>query len=222
MALAPLLNDHVGFASEALLTNCERADELCRAVGTPEQRFEVLYALCHVYIVRADQRYSAEAEADLEALAQQLGTAEHRLLSDSVALRNAANQGLFAKALALADGPLAPLLAAGRSPHPPPYGADPIVAMVGHQAFTLWYLGQLERARSLSRVNLAAAEQPGVSKFSQAAVLALAAVLAMLDRDNCRGVEADRAVARPDHGTGISVLERDRPRAAWLGAGPGW
>jgi DNA-binding winged helix-turn-helix (wHTH) protein len=183
VALAPLLNDHFGFASAALLANCERADQLCQAVGTPEQRFEIVYALGHVYASRADLARCDAVEAEMDGLAQRLGTDEHRLLSDSAALRNAASHGMFAKACALADGRLAPVLAVGLSPQPPRYGADPVIGMVGHHAFALWYLGEVERARSLARANIAAAERPGVSKFTQAAALALTAIVAMLDRD---------------------------------------
>jgi predicted ATPase len=137
-----------------------------------------------VYSARADPVRCDEVRNDLEALARELGSDEHRLLTDSVALRNAATQGLFDQAHALADGRLAPLLAAGISPVSARYGADPVIGMAGHHAFVLWNLGDLERARTVAAANLAAIETAGVSKFTQAVGLGLAGIVAMLDRDS--------------------------------------
>ena len=92
VALAPLLTDFRGFASQELLQNCERACELCGAVGTPEPLFQIVYALCHVYVARGDMARVPAALEELSGLAHGLGTPEHELLADSVLLRGAFHQ----------------------------------------------------------------------------------------------------------------------------------
>jgi len=180
ITLAPFLNDLCGFASEELLQNCERAYALCGAVGTAAQLFQVVYALCHVYVVRADPARVTATVAELSELASLLGTPEHRMLADSVLLRSAFHQARFAEVCRIAEGPLAPYLQHELAGQPSPHGTDPILDSNAHYAWALWFLGHPKRARTVMRATLDAATRPAVSAFTRAAVLALAADLELL------------------------------------------
>ncbi len=187
LALAPLLNDFCGFASEELRQNCQRAYELCGAVGTPAERFQVVYALCHVHVVRGDPVGVPAATTELVELADRLGTPGHQLLAQSVLLRGALHQARFADVRRCAEGPLAPYLQDQIGPHTPAHGTDPIVDAHCHYAWALWFLGYPERASAVMDASLAAARTAAVSPFTRASVLALAAELALLRRDDPAG-----------------------------------
>jgi hypothetical protein len=178
IALAPHLSDLYGFASKELLQNCTRADALCTSVGTAEQRFQILYALCHVYVVRADRKLAPAASAQLAALAERLGTAEHHMLADSIAARAAINEGRYSEGCRIADGRLAAHLRNQVCPQPPAYGPDPILAVNAHHAYALWFLGHTRLAKQIMRSTLAAALKSSVAPISRAVVLAFSALLA--------------------------------------------
>jgi len=181
--LAPSLSDHFGYASVELGRNCERAYELARRVGTAQQRFEILYALCHVYVIRADPLGFPAANDELAAVARELGSGAAVWLSDSVAMRSAAYFGGFAEAARLADGPLAGYLDQRRCATPPAYGPDPVIDVGSAHAYALWFLGQPARARAVMYAGLAAARQPDISLYTLTTTLALAAVFEMLCRN---------------------------------------
>jgi DNA-binding winged helix-turn-helix (wHTH) protein len=190
LALAPVLNDLHGFASEALRENCERAYALCAQVGGPEQRFQIVYALCHLYAVRADAALTPKLLAELEELAERLGTANHRLFADSLTVRVATGAGRFIEACRVAEQRL-PAPQRGKMPDAPfAYGADPLIAANCHYAFALWMRGHTTRARTMMRASLAAARRGG-SPFSLVAALWFSAVLEFL----CRNHSAARDVA---------------------------
>lgn len=182
LALAPVLNDLHGFASEALRENSERAYELCARVGTAEQRFQVVYALCHLYAVRADPILTPKLTAELEELAERLGTATHRLFADSLVVRVAIGAGRFTEACRIAEQRL-PAPQRGKIPDSPfAYGADPLIAANCHYAFALWMLGHTTRAHTMMRASLAAARRGG-SPFSLVAALWFNAVLEFFSRN---------------------------------------
>jgi DNA-binding winged helix-turn-helix (wHTH) protein/tetratricopeptide (TPR) repeat protein len=183
IALAPLLNDLNGFASDELLANCERAHEVCVEVGTSTQLFQVLYALCHVHVVRAELTLTQTTLQQLDDLARQFGTAEHRLLTDSAFARCYSFQGRFSEARRIFEGPLASARRAGVAPNPPAHGPDPVIMANAHCAYVLWFLGHPDRARTIVRAALVEAGRTGVSPFTQAAALGLSALLEMLCRN---------------------------------------
>jgi DNA-binding winged helix-turn-helix (wHTH) protein/predicted ATPase len=181
IALGPALNDLHGFASEAVSENCDRAQALCAEVGSPDQLFQILYALCHIHSVRADKALAPQAEANLERLARRLGTAEYRLLADTVAVRNAMHQGRCVDACRLAEERL-PSLQSEHVPHLTfSYGADPLIGAQCHYAHALWMLGHVERAKVTMRESVAAAARG--SLFTQAAALGQQGILAIFCRD---------------------------------------
>ena len=73
LALGPVLSDLHGLASEQVRDNYERARDLCAEVGTPEQLFRVLYALCYVCAVRSDKALTPKVTAELDDLATASG-----------------------------------------------------------------------------------------------------------------------------------------------------
>ena len=191
LALAPLLSDLHGFASDELLDDCTRADDLCAQVGSPAQRFQILYALCHVHYLRADPARAPAAAAELDTLAQQLGTPEHLFLANSILARMAVYEGRFAEACRIAEGPIAERLEAR---------ALALAAVVrsrsGHRhqlrlCVRPLVLGHLDRARATMSATLAAAARPEVSPFTHATALALGAAFEML----CRNVAEVRRLA---------------------------
>jgi predicted ATPase len=107
LALWPLLSDIYGYASEKLRANCERAYELCTEVGTPQQLFQSLYALCHVHGLRADKVRAPTVAAELDGLATRLGTSECRQFADTVLARFALMHGRYRDACRIAEGGLA-------------------------------------------------------------------------------------------------------------------
>lgn len=200
--LAAPLTDLNGFSSEELLRNGERAYALCREVGTDEQRFQVVYGLAHLHAVRARSETLDEMAAELQALAQRLGTPEHRLLVDSALLRLAVNGGRCREAVRLgekitAENPQAsaPALAA--------FGVDPLLAAKTNYSVALLMVGEGERARATMRATLAAAEQAD-SPFTLASVLCFAALLAALSGDEVEALrQAERCHAHSsEHGFG--------------------
>ncbi len=202
LALAPLLNDLHGFASQELLQNCERAYDLCAQVGNPAQLFQILYALCHVHVMRADTARAPAIVQELDDLARQLGTAEHRLLTDSVVAATALHQGRFADVCRIAEGPLSAQLRGAVSERPPAYGIDPVIETNCHYAYALWFLGHTGPARTVMRESLAAAARPGVSVFTGAAALALMTIFEMLCRNptEVRGLADQLCALAAEHG----------------------
>lgn len=207
IALAPSLADLHGFGADELLENAQRAYALCRAVGSDEQRFHLVYALSHLHAMRADPQAADAMAAELEALARRLGTAGHRLLAESALLRIGVNGCRFVQACRLGER-IAAQLAAGVVPAATAFGADPIVAAHGHYALALWMIGDGVRARVLSREALAGAERLG-QPFTLANALWFAALLARL-----LGDDASAAA----HADGALALAREQGFAQWEGA----
>jgi predicted ATPase len=194
IALAPILLDVHGFASEVLARNCERAYELCEDVGTPAELFHIAYALGLVYGARGDAHRAPAMFERLDALAHSLGTAEHRLLVDSLMARAATHQGHFAEACRLARGALSIDLR-GTPKGGTEFGTDAVVAAQTHCALALWFLGETDRATATMDHALTNAGGSG-SVFTLAAALCHSAILALLCRDPAKGRGlAERAAA---------------------------
>ena len=108
LALGPVLNGLRGTGPNETAENGERARRLGDRVGTPEQRFWVLYGLAHVYINRADAERSAEVVGGAERCSRSTwAPPKARLLAASVQARAAFYAAHFAEACALTEhGPL--------------------------------------------------------------------------------------------------------------------
>jgi hypothetical protein len=205
IALARFLNELCGFASEELLQNCIRAKALCATAGTAEQRFQILYALGHVYFVRADKVRAPAMLEQLDGLAEQLGSPGHRLLVDSALARTAVHEGRYAEACRMAEGPLAAALRNQVSERPPAYGADPVLATRAHYAYALWFLGHTKRAQEIMHANLRAAVKSNASPFTRAAVLTIASFLELFCRnlDGVRRLTDQLAKVTAEHGFAV-------------------
>jgi DNA-binding winged helix-turn-helix (wHTH) protein/predicted ATPase len=183
LALAPTLSDLHGFASREVSSNCERAHELCREVGTPVQLFHILYALCHAYAVRVDAIRAPALTKELDDLARRLGTPEHRLLADGILARTAMLFGRFMETCRIMEGPLSEQLRGEAAAGSHGYGADPVIGTHCSYALALWFLGHTDRARSTMRASMAASTAAGIPPFTQAAALGHSIILAMLCRN---------------------------------------
>jgi hypothetical protein len=188
LTLWPLLNDLYGFGSDRLRENCERAHQLCGLVGTPHQRFHVLYALCHVYGMQADPVRAPAFAAQLDEAADQTGSPECRLLADTALARLAFLQARHREACRVADG-----LAARRRVN----GVDPTRDMVDGltsagslHALALWFLGDRDRAWTSMHAAVAEANAHA-SLFGKAVVLGHTGLLALF----CRQLAEVRAAA---------------------------
>jgi DNA-binding winged helix-turn-helix (wHTH) protein len=193
IALWPALSDMHGFAAQAVRENCERAYELCAQVGSADQLFQIVFALCHIYEVASDT-LAPEMEAKLDDLARHLGRADYRLLADTMSLRCAVYRGRFIEACRLAEeGALARHAEIPERPFR--YGPDPVTAAVGHHALALWFLGSSARAQTIMEGNLAAAAASG-SPFTLAAALGQACILEVFCRNPAKaGDLADQAAS---------------------------
>ena len=221
IALAPILNNTYGFASEELLQNCERALELCSEIGSPAQLFQVVYVLCHV---RSSQR-SVLAPAMAERLTTLRGASG---LSSTVCSRTACWRATpyttGVSPTRAASQNVSYRLGRHRAPHAScsRTAQDPVVATQTHYSLALWFLGQTDDAMTAIRAGLAAGRSSG-SVFTMAAPVPLERPRSSLPqggpgpRPRRRGVRAlhgawPRLLERDGHG-----LERMRSRAARAG-----
>lgn len=144
LRLWPLLRDLHGIAAEPLRTDCERALELCGRVGTDAQRFEILYALCHVHGMRADRELAPRFAADAMRLAERLGDDTTRSLAESIAIRLGLMQGRYEEAATRG----ARLFERGDFRRKPATTqlSDALIDSVMHYAHALWFRGQTSAA----------------------------------------------------------------------------
>jgi DNA-binding winged helix-turn-helix (wHTH) protein len=183
LALAPTLAELRGFAANETVANCERAYELCREVGTPQQQFEVLYALVYAYAIRADAARTPTLIQELNDVADRLGTAKHRMLAQSIIARSTVLTGDFADVRRIIEGPLAEFARSVPEGGASGYGADPVIGINCTYALTLWFLGSADRAAAVIRKAVGDASRPGISPFTQVAAIGHAAMIAMFSRD---------------------------------------
>lgn len=198
LALGSALNELHGFASAEVGENYERAHDLSVRAGSCEQQFQIVYALAHFYAGRANRELIDKALIELDQLAQRLGTTEHRVLADSALVRAANVSGRFAEACRLAEERLPAARWEPASESPPILGADPVVLAHCHHAFSLWMLGQCERARAIMRVTRRSSEANG-EPFGLVSVLWFSAVLEVLGRSSATARElVERAIDLSD------------------------
>jgi DNA-binding winged helix-turn-helix (wHTH) protein/type II secretory pathway predicted ATPase ExeA/tetratricopeptide (TPR) repeat protein len=195
LELGPALSDLHGFASERVRNNYERARRACTEVGTPEQLFRIVYALCYVYAVRSDGTLTPQVTAELDDLATRLGSDAYRLLAGSVLVRVAMEAGRFAEACRLAERRLPAPSDQKAFRLPFAYGPDPLVEAQGHYALALWVLGHTERARTVMGCSLAAARGAG-STFGLLPAMWYTGLLEACGRNPAAALEpANQAVA---------------------------
>jgi len=181
LALWPLLSDIHGYASERLRANCERAYQLCGEIGTPQQLFDTLFALCHVYGLRADKVRAPALAAELDALATRLGKSEARQLADTILARFAFMHGRYREACRIAEGVVARDERGATESRSPDF-VDALIDAQSHRALALWFLGHGKSAKEVMAAALAKAKARG-STFSQASTLSHATVLALFGRE---------------------------------------
>jgi DNA-binding winged helix-turn-helix (wHTH) protein/tetratricopeptide (TPR) repeat protein len=200
LALGAVVADLHGFASEQVRENCERAAELCGAVGSAAQRFGVLYARWYLHAMRGDRPATAEVAAELDGVARRLASAPHRAVAASVLVRTATYDGRFAEATRIMERRLA------HAPVPkgiavPAFGPDPVLAATMHSAVAHWFLGHPERARVSARAAVARARTLG-HFFTLCAVLTQAACVELLCRNVGTGgdLAGESASLATEHG----------------------
>ena len=161
LALVPALSDLYGFASEPVRENCERAYEICVEVGSPEERFQIMYTRNHLYWHRADKSVGPVLLAELDDMASRWGTSGHRLIVDASLVRAAFHSGRFIDTCRLAEERLPPPREAAATPLPFVHGTHPLIMAHCHVALAFWMLGHTQRARRLMQLSLAAARETG-------------------------------------------------------------
>ncbi len=179
LALAQPLHELLGFSSERVHENAERAYALGVELGSPAQLFPIMYSLWFLHVMRADPTATVMASR-LDELARRFGTTEARLEVDSVLVRTAVYEGRFDDARCIAERRLVPEGHAAELA--PAYGADPIIAAQCHYAYALWFLGHPDRAQLAMRDALARARVLG-SPFTLAAALCHSSLLEAFRRD---------------------------------------
>lgn len=183
LAMAAPLASQFGYPSDALLRNCERANELAAEIGTDEQRFESAYALLHVFTTRADADRVTGVERQLRDLADRIGDPVARMLADSARLRAAVLFGSFQKASRLMRGELASTPLAISPQGVTRFGADPILGARSHHAIGLWFRGEIAEAIRTSSACLAVARAPSTPEMTRCLELLLASLLGVLTRN---------------------------------------
>lgn len=193
LALWPLLKGTHGYASEKLGANSERAHELCVEVGTSEQLFQTLYALCHVHGLRADKVRTPALAAELDDLAARLATNEHRQLADTILARFALMQGRYRQTCRIAEG-LTARDDRGQADSQSRDLVDALIDTRSHHALAIWFLGHGERAKAVMAAALVEAKARG-SALAQASVLGHAALLALFGQEQESACELARSLA---------------------------
>ncbi len=191
LALAPLLNEHCGVASQELLQNAERALDLCESLGPSSPRFLVLQALCHVYSMRGDEAALGATLDRLDEIARQEHRPDHRVVADSVRCRCAMHRGQFDLAVRLGEAVLA---AASGGERPAAFGADPVLAARNHAALSLAFLGDHSRTAALLAASRREAVDAGATPLTRASVHVFEALLALVQRRTSDLREASRVL----------------------------
>jgi DNA-binding winged helix-turn-helix (wHTH) protein len=195
LALGGGLSDVHGFASDEVRENVERMSELVVEVGTPAQRFDVLYARWYLHAIRADREGTLADVDELAQVAEQLGTEAARSLLVTVRVRTALYAGRVVEVRRFMDEHRMPLRDLGARAAPPGYGVDPWLAATSHYAQGLWFLGHAAEAQQRARTNLAEARAMG-QPLTLAGILVQAAVTALLCRDAASAAElAEQAIS---------------------------
>ncbi len=201
LTLGAALGDVHGFAAEPVRENYERAAQLCTAVGSAAQRFEVLYARWYLHSIRGERKETTTLVAQLDDLARRLGTAEQRTLADSALVRTATHDGRFADASHNMQRLRARQRRRKGATTPVAYGADPLVAATMHYAIALWFLGDVEGAQTNARDGLARARDSGNPFATTAALMQMALFELLCRRAGEGGDRAEKAISlAAEHG----------------------
>jgi DNA-binding winged helix-turn-helix (wHTH) protein/tetratricopeptide (TPR) repeat protein len=201
LPLGSALNLVYGYASDEVHDNYERTRALCEQAGDLSQLFEVLYALWYSQALRAEPASTLDTAERLVELAERLNGADYYMRAASALGRTALYGGDYRKA-AETLGAFVDACEGSELRFPPTiYGVDPVVAARTHYAFSLHFLGHLDRARSECQKALSLAEGGGLP-FTLAAAYTQAALLHLFcgDRDEALRL-SDRALAvATEHG----------------------
>lgn len=195
LALGAALAETHGYASEHVRTNYERASELCARVGSAAQRLSILYARWFVHAMRAQRKETFAIAGELARIARRRGTAENRVVADSVMVRTMFYDGRFVDAQRSMQRYLLRQASRETTANPIAYGPDPVLAATGHFAMALWFLGHPERAQTCAQDAVLRARESG-RVFTLTAVLMHSALVSLLCRDTEKGYAlAEESVA---------------------------
>jgi DNA-binding winged helix-turn-helix (wHTH) protein/tetratricopeptide (TPR) repeat protein len=185
LALGRALGD-IAFAAPAVRENYERVTELGADLGSAPELFEALYARWYLHAVRAERDQTLALAQELADLARRTGTTADGVTADSVLVRTAVYDGRFSDARRHMQSLLARWPEVHDAAAPVGYGADPVLAATTHSAVALWYLGDLEGARTAGRTALDRARKSG-NPFVLSAIGTQAALLELLFRNGAEG-----------------------------------
>lgn len=175
LALMPVYNERFGPASAQAAGNCERALELCRTVGTQEQLFHALYALCHVCTASADLERTPQVIAELERVARELPSPHWRPLAQAARVRVSCLRGDFAGTCRIVERQV-------DTPGSVPtelVGPEPRISSQFDYGLASWFLGSFERSDQVLRAAVQAARAYG-GPLTMTAGIGYLAVLAFL------------------------------------------
>ena len=203
LALGRALADIHGFGSEPVRENYERASALCARLGSAAQLFETLYARWYLHALRAERDQTESLAAELDDLAQRLGTAAYGVLADSALVRTAFYDGRFTDARRRMESLLA------RQPQQDVaeaagYGVDPMIAATIHYAGAIWFLGDPVGARAAARAGLTRARDSG-NPFFLSAALVQTALVDLLCRNSAEGGDLAEQAASLAAGQGFAL-----------------
>ena len=158
--LGPALLATKGWAAAEAAQAYHRAEELCRALGDPGERFKVVVGLWFFHLTRGETRQAGSLGEELFRLAEQQNDDDLRLQALHAAWGRSMWVGQFAAGLEYAERGLALYSPSQHASHALTYGGhDPGVCGWARGGMDLWFLGYPDRADEYVRRALALAEE---------------------------------------------------------------
>jgi predicted ATPase len=195
VALAVSIEVTKGWAAPELKPIHDWAWELCQRVGTPEQRFSVLFGLCNFHHLRGETDQHQTLAEQLVDLAEQWQSPIHlvpacMLLGDAHCMR-----GKLILAHEQFERCASLYSAQHHHAHIAYFGGDYGVLSLAWRSHTLWFLGYPDQALRRSREVVALARNLA-DPIGQARALAYAAMLREFRRENAAAqIEAEATLA---------------------------
>lgn len=199
LVLGRVLGERDGFGSEAVRENYERVATLCARSGSAAQRFEAAYGRWYMHQLRGERAPMRALADELATVAGELDLPGHLVLADSVLVRTAYNDGCYREAVRHMASLRSVLARYGPAAMPIRYGVDPILAATTYCAGALWFLGDAEQARTMTRDAVAGARESGNPFFLAAILAQVAHIDVMIGYDESAGELAAEAEALSAH-----------------------
>jgi DNA-binding winged helix-turn-helix (wHTH) protein/tetratricopeptide (TPR) repeat protein len=173
----------IAFTTESVRENYERVTELSAALGSAPELFEALYARWYLHLVRGDRHEALALAQELSEVSRRTGSLDDGVTADSALVRTAFGDGRFSDVRRHMQSLLARRPDAPGATVTTGYGVHPLFAATTHYAAALWFLGDLEGARTAARSALDRARQSG-NPFFSAAIGSHIALIELLFRNS--------------------------------------